>query len=91
MGLLITVINLIFNVFYILILARIVFSWLRVSPYHPTWGPIMRFVYETTEPIMAPVRNFLPPMGGLDFSPLIVLVVAGFLRQLLISVIAGTF
>lgn len=87
MTILATIISLLLNVLYILILARIIFSFVRVSPYHPTWGPIYRFVYETTEPILAPVRNILPPMGGLDFSPLIVLLLANFLGRLILSVL----
>ena len=81
------IINLVFNVFYVLLLARIVVSWIRVDPYHPTWGPLVRFVYNATEPIMAPVRRMLPAMGGLDFSPLIVLLVASFLKNILISLL----
>jgi YggT family protein len=83
------IINLLFNALYLLILARIVISFLRVSPYHPTWGPIMRFIYDVTEPIMAPVRRILPPMSGLDFSPMIVLILAGIVRQILIQIIVG--
>jgi YggT family protein len=78
------IISLLFNALYVLILARIIFSFIRVSPYHPTWGPIMRFVYQATEPLLAPIRNMLPPMGGLDFSPMIVLLLASFLRQILL-------
>jgi len=40
----VTVINLIFNIFYLLILAHIVLSWVRPNPYHPVWGPIIRIV-----------------------------------------------
>ena len=87
MTILATIISLLLNALYILILARIIFSFVRVSPYHPTWGPIYRFVYETTEPLLAPVRSILPPMGGLDFSPLIVLLLARFLGQLILSVL----
>ena len=89
MGLIITIIDLLFNVFYILLIARIVISFIRVSPYHPTWGPIIRFIYETTEPVLAPVRNMLPPMGGLDFSPMIVLILAGVLRSILIQLLVA--
>jgi YggT family protein len=81
----IQIINLIFNFFYILILARVIFSWIQVDPYHPTWGPILRFVYQMTEPIMAPVRNVMPSMGGLDLSPIIVLFGIDILRRILIS------
>lgn len=84
---LIQIINLIFYTFYFLILARIIFSWIRVSPYDPTWGPILRFVYQMTDPIMEPVRRMLPPMGGLDFSPMVVLILAGVLRSILIQLL----
>lgn len=79
------IVSLLLNLLYFLILARIIISFIRVSPYHPTWGPIIRFIHQATEPILAPVRNLLPPMGGLDFSPLIVLILARFLGQLIIS------
>lgn len=81
------IINLVFNVFYVLLLARIVLSWIRVDPYHPTWGSLVRFVYNATEPILGPVRRLLPPMGGLDFSPIIVLLVASLLKNVLISLL----
>ncbi len=83
----IPIINLLFNVIYILILARIIFSWVRVSPYHPTWGPIMRFVYQVTDPIMIPIQRMMPPMGGLDFSPMIVLILASVLRSVIVSML----
>lgn len=81
------IISLLFNALYVLILARIIFSFVQVSPYHPTWGPIMRFVYQATEPLLAPIRNMLPPMGGLDFSPMIVLLLASLLRQIILRAI----
>jgi YggT family protein len=81
----ISIINLVFNILYVLIFARIIFSFIQVSPYHPTWGPIQRTVYELTEPIMAPFRRLIPPMGGLDFSPILLFILIGFLRRLLIS------
>jgi YggT family protein len=87
MGILITIIDLLYNVFFILLLARIIFSWVQVSPYHPTWGPLFRITYQATEPILAPVRNFMPAMGGLDLSPIIVLLLAGALRSILIGML----
>ncbi len=87
MALVANIVNLLFQALYLLILARIIFSFVRVSPYHPTWGPIMRFVYDVTEPLMAPVRRILPPMSGLDFSPMIVLILAGVVRQLLLGLL----
>jgi YggT family protein len=59
----------------ILILVRVVFSW--VSPY-PN-NSVYRFVFRATEPILSPVRRRLPPFSGMDLSPLVVTLVAYFL------------
>lgn len=81
----IQIINLLFFIFDILILARVILSWVRVSPYDPTWGPVIRFIHQATEPFLAPVRRLLPAMGGLDFSPLIVLLISSFLQQIIVG------
>jgi YggT family protein len=59
----------------ILILVRVVFSW--VSPY-PN-NSVYRFVFRVTEPILGPVRRRVPPISGMDLSPLLVTVLAYFL------------
>jgi YggT family protein len=82
-------INIIFQAYTVLIFARIIFSWIRVDPYHPFWGPILRFVYQATQPIMEPVRRLMPSMGGLDFSPMIVLLGLSLLRQLILQILLG--
>jgi YggT family protein len=58
----------------ILILVRVVFSWTNPYPNNSVY----RFVYTATEPILAPVRRRLPPMSGMDLSPLVVTVAAYF-------------
>ena len=87
MAFLATIVNWAFNIYIIIIFARAVFSWVRVDPYHPTWGPIMRFTYQATEPLMAPIRRLLPPTGGIDFSPIIVLVGLSFLRTFVVGLL----
>ena len=59
----------------ILILVRVVFSY--TSPY-PN-NPVYLFVFRVTEPILGPVRRRLPPVSGIDLSPLVVTVGAYFL------------
>ncbi len=61
--------------FIIVMLVRVAFSW--VSPY-PT-NSVSRFTFQVTEPVLAPVRRRLPPMSGVDLSPLVVTIVAYFL------------
>ncbi|MFN2136465.1 MAG: YggT family protein [Candidatus Promineifilaceae bacterium] len=87
MFILVQIINLIYWVYFILIFARFVFSWVRPDPYNSVWGPLMRITYQATEPLLAPIRRVLPSMGGLDFSPLILLLGLGLLRNLLIGLL----
>ncbi len=54
--------------FLIVLFVRVAFSW--VSPF-PTNG-VSRFAYRITEPVLAPVRRWIPPYSGLDLSPLVV-------------------
>ncbi len=72
-----------------LLYARIILSFLplfmRIDPYHP----IIRFVYETTEPLMAPFRRILPPMGGFDFSIIIVFFVLQIVRSVVIQLLVS--
>ncbi len=82
-------INMLFRIYSFIIIARVIVSWVRVSPYHPTWGPVVRFIYQATEPLMEPVRRFLPAMGGLDFSPIIVLLGLDLLRTLVVGMLLG--
>ncbi|MBK8901465.1 MAG: YggT family protein [Anaerolineaceae bacterium] len=82
-------IHVIFRAYIYLVFARVIFSWIRVDPYHPFWGPILRFVFQATEPIMEPVRRVLPNMGGLDFSPIVVLIGLDIVRGLLIQLLLG--
>jgi YggT family protein len=82
---LLSLIDTLFLLFQALILARVILSWLNPDPSHP----ISRFIYDATEPVLAPVRNFIgqyvPPSMPIDFSPLIVLLLAGMLRSIVFS------
>ena len=82
-GLLITLIGYISTALFILFIARMIFGFARVSPYDPTWGSIFRFVLQVTEPILEPIRRIIPPAGGLDFSPMIVLIALSILQRLI--------
>lgn len=72
-----------------LIFARIILSFLpmvmRIDPYHP----IIRFVNDTTEPLMAPFRRLLPPIGGMDFSPILLFMVLNFLEGIILRMVRG--
>ena len=81
MGVLISLLILLLEAYLIVILVRVVFSW--ISPF-PT-NPVSRLAWQLTEPVLAPIRRALPPMSGIDLSPLlvwlVVIVLLGFLRN----------
>jgi YggT family protein len=87
MVLIVQLLNTLYYLLLILIFARFIFSWVRPDPYHPTFGPLMRFVYQVTEPLLEPIRRLVPPQGGMDFSPMILLLGLYMVRILLFSVL----
>jgi YggT family protein len=76
---LLQIINLAFTLYSLAIIARSLLPWFNVSPYHPA----MQFLIEITEPLLAPIRRSVPPIGGLDFSPMVALLILWFVEQLL--------
>jgi YggT family protein len=52
-----------------------ILSWFRIEP-GSVWARIQYFLYRATEPVLRPVRQVIRPMGGLDFSFLVVIIVA---------------
>jgi YggT family protein len=61
--------------FMIALLVRVAFSW--VSPV--ATNPVSRFAYRVTEPVLAPVRRWVPPVSGLDLSPIVIWVASIFI------------
>jgi YggT family protein len=64
------IIGLLVNIYFFALLATIILSWVAPGSSHPA----IYLLHQITEPIMAPVRQILPPMGGLDFSPIVVFI-----------------
>lgn len=83
-GLIIYIIDPILGLFILLMIVSIILSWLVsfkiVNPYNPFVGSIWRMTSAITEPVLKPIRNILPPLGGLDFSPLVVILLIQFIR-----------
>ena len=68
------------SVYQLILLARVLMSWI---PNLNADNPIARFLFQVTEPVLAPIRKALPPMGGVDLSPLVVFLGITILMQLL--------
>lgn len=76
-------IQLFIQFYSVVILARVLMSWVNIDPY----SPLARTIFNLTEPVLAPVRNLLPPAAGLDFSPIIVLVLLQVIGQMLVTML----
>lgn len=77
-----TVLDLALNIYMWLIIARALLSWVNPDPYNP----IVRFLYNVTEPVLSFLRRRVPMVfGGLDLSPLIVIAAIMFLRIFLVQ------
>lgn len=65
-----------------IIVIRALVSWVNPDP----WNPIVRFLYQATEPVLRPIRRRLP-MSGIDFSPMLVILAIYFLQRFLVPVL----
>ena len=61
------------NLYLIILVARAVLSWFPLSPDSP-FAPVASFLYAVTEPVLAPFRRVIPPVGGFDLSFLVVFI-----------------
>lgn len=65
----------------ILTIIRVILSFVASDSYHP----VVPLVYQLTEPVLKPVRRRMPALGGLDFSPVIILLAIALLQALLVA------
>jgi len=76
------VLGMILNLYMWIIIARAVISWVNPDQYNP----IVRFLYNATEPVLYRLRRSFPIFaGGIDFSPIVVLIIIYFLQLLLVQ------
>jgi YggT family protein len=72
-SMLVNFIQLLATVLWFLLIARVVLSWTNPRG----GGGVVAFIYQATEPILAPIRRVLPATGGIDWSPLIAMLILG--------------
>ena len=81
-----TVLDYVLIFFMFITIARAVLSWVSPDPYNP----IVRFIHNVTEPVLYQIRKRLPMMyGGIDFSPIIVILIIIFLRIFVVDSLEG--
>ncbi len=83
------------DLYWWIIIASAIFSWLYafnvVNPRNQFVGTIGNMLFRLTEPALRPIRRFMPDLGGLDISPIILLLALFFVRQFLLMSVAPLF
>lgn len=85
MGLIKTLIDVAFEVYIALIIANVFLTLLRINPYQP----VVRFIYEITEPVLGFFKKIIPPIGVLDISPLVAILALQVLQFLTDSILVA--
>jgi len=76
------ILNFVVSAYTIVIVFRVILSWIQI----PSLYPVAVIVYKLTEPLLKPIRKYVPPykMGGLDISPMILLIILMFINSFVI-------
>ena len=87
------IIDIALQMYVYVVIAAAILSWLVafnvVNVRNPIVGQIGDFLYRITEPALRPIRRFLPNLGGIDISPIILVLLLFFIRNLVIEVVGG--
>ncbi|ACA59919.1 YggT family protein [Candidatus Desulforudis audaxviator] len=83
MNFLVDVINTAFSVYTLLIISRILLSWIPHNPYNP----VVRFIYDLTDPYLNIFRRVIPPLGMIDISPIVAILVLSLIRLVIITLL----
>jgi YggT family protein len=68
------------DLYSLVVFVAVILSWVRLDPRN---HPLVTVTQALTEPVLAPIRKVLPPMGGLDLSPMVLLIALQILKGLL--------
>ena len=83
------------NIYVWILIASAIFSWLYafnvINSSNRFVYSLGQFFYNVTDPVLRPIRRFLPNLGGIDISPIIVFIIIFFIRTLLRTTIAPAF
>lgn len=75
--------GMIFKMVYFVLIIRIMLSWVNPDPYNQ----IVRTIYRVTEPILAPFRRIIPPIGMVDISPVVVFLLLSFIERFVVGIL----
>ncbi len=69
------------RLYQFILLARVLMSWVQINPYHP----VVQVLLQLTEPVLQPIRQVLPQTMGLDFSPVIAMILVQLVTQVIVA------
>ena len=76
------ILDVVLVIFMWIVIARAILSWVNPDPYNP----IVRFIHNITEPVLFQIRKRIPlNFGGIDFSPILVLLAVIFLQRFVVQ------
>ena len=81
LGAIASILDFFIQLYMLLILVRVILSWVTLNPDNP----FIQFTYRITEPPLAYIRQFIPDLGGLDISPIILLAGLYFIQNFIIN------
>lgn len=73
-----------FQIIWLIFILRIVLSWF---PNIDWWKQPFKFLRDFTEPVFEPFRRMIPPMGGLDISPIVVFILLGIVQEFILKIV----
>ncbi|WP_321530732.1 YggT family protein [uncultured Desulfuromonas sp.] len=77
-------VDLVFSIYVLILVGRALISWVNPDPYNP----IVRFLHSATDPVLYRIQRLVPlQFGGIDFSPLVLLLALSFVQRILVVVL----
>ncbi len=80
------VLNILLGLYMWILIIRVILSWINPAPHHSVIQQIIAFIYQATDPVLRQIRTRLPVVyGGIDFSPILVVLAIIFLQEFLVG------
>ena len=77
----ISIIHIAFEILTYIIFIRVILSWFSHNPYQP----LIKLIYQISNPILSPIRNFVSPIGGIDISPIIAIFIIQLIKNIILK------
>ena len=77
----ISIIHIAFEILTYIIIIRVILSWFPHNPYQS----LIKLIYQISNPILNPIRNFVSPIGGIDISPIIAIFIIQLIKNIILK------